>query len=211
MRGSSSSFSPQKGVAVFGGEDESAHLHPKNVLGVMALEESPLGGLALQQVCAHSHLPAGDVRPEALAYPSEREVSTLRRTAEVVRQETCSVPNELTAKFDSRTELSTYRGQWSQVELPLDFQLENNEDGGAFSRAGPAVVQQENIPLLSSASGKTQWGNPEITSFIREPQPFRENVVFGGKNQKLHPLHLFSLLSLEKTQSSDRLEARQTS
>lgn len=142
---------------MFGGEDESAHLHPKNVLGVMALEESPLGGLALQQVCAHSHLPAGDVRPEALAYPSEREVSTLRGTAEVVCQETCSVPNELTTKFDSRMELSTYRGQRSQVELPLDFQLENNKDGGAFSRAGPAVVQQENMPLLSSASGKTQW------------------------------------------------------
>lgn len=142
---------------MLGDEDESAHLHPENVLGVVALEESPLGGLALQQVCAHCHLPAGDVRPEALADPSEREVSTLRGTAEVARQQICSVPNELTAQFDPRTELSAYRGQRSQVELPLDFQLENNKGGGAFSRAGPTVVMPENIPVLTSALGKTQW------------------------------------------------------
>jgi len=48
----------------------------------MPFEESPLGGLALKQVCAHSHLSTGDVCPEALAYPSEREVTTLKGTAE---------------------------------------------------------------------------------------------------------------------------------
>lgn len=48
----------------------------------MPFEESPLGGLALQQVCAHSHLSAGDVGPEALAYPSEREVTALKERAE---------------------------------------------------------------------------------------------------------------------------------
>lgn len=48
----------------------------------MAFKESPLGGLALEQVGAHSHLSAGDIRPEALADPSEREVTTLGETAE---------------------------------------------------------------------------------------------------------------------------------
>lgn len=45
-------------------------------------------------------------------------------------QELGSVPNVATPTWEERTELSTYRGQWSQVELALDFQLEH-KDGGA--------------------------------------------------------------------------------
>lgn len=118
-----------------GYQDDSTHLHPKNIFSMVPFKESPLRGLALKQVCAHSHLPTGDICPKAFAYPSEREVTTLKETAErwFVRR-SHSVPNVAMANFDKRTELSTYRGQWSQVELALDFQLEN-KDGGACQQS----------------------------------------------------------------------------
>lgn len=108
-------------------QDVGTHLHPKNVLSVVPFEESPLRGLALKQVCAHSHLSTGDICPKAFAYPSEREVTTLKDSREIVCGEMSSVPNVVMANFDQRTELSTYGGQWGQVELALDFQLENNQ------------------------------------------------------------------------------------
>lgn len=104
----------------------NTHLHPEDVLGVVAFEQSPLGGLALEQVGAHSHLPTGDICPETFADPSEREVSTLPGTAGIVRRSAL-----FTASFGTRMELPTYRGQWSQVELALDFQLENRDGGAA--------------------------------------------------------------------------------
>jgi len=52
----------------------------------------------------------------------------------MVCQEICPVPNVAMANFDKKRELATYRGQWSQVELALDFQLEN-KDGGACQQS----------------------------------------------------------------------------
>lgn len=75
-------FSSEVSYHSFGYQDDSTHLHPKNIFSMMPFEESPLGGLALKQVCAHSHLSTGDIRPEALAYPSKREVTALKETAE---------------------------------------------------------------------------------------------------------------------------------
>lgn len=78
------SFSPGKRVS--GGlRGNNTDLHPENVLGVVAFEQSPLGGLALQQVGAHGHLPTGDICPKAFADPSEREVAALAGTAGIVR------------------------------------------------------------------------------------------------------------------------------
>lgn len=94
---------------------------------MVSFEESPLGGLALKQVCAHSHLSTGDICPKAFADPSEREVTTLKDSRQIVCGEMSSVPNVAMANFDQRTELPTYCGQWGQVELALDFQLENNQ------------------------------------------------------------------------------------
>lgn len=72
------SFSPGSDFFFWGG---NTHLHPEDVLGVVAFEQSPLGGLALQQVGAHCHLPTGDICSKTFADPSEREVSTLPGTA----------------------------------------------------------------------------------------------------------------------------------
>lgn len=94
-----------------GCQDASTHLHPKNVFSVVAFEESPLRGLALQQVGAHSHLPTGDISSKALADPSEREVPTLGKgkgSTERLCQELCFLPKAATAN----------RGQKGEAELP---------------------------------------------------------------------------------------------
>lgn len=73
-------FSSELKYHLSGYQDDSSYLHPKNIFSVVPFEESPLRGLALKQVCAHSHLSTGDVCPKAFAYPSEREVTTLKET-----------------------------------------------------------------------------------------------------------------------------------
>lgn len=55
------------------------HLDTKDIFTFVPLQEGPLWLLPLQQVCAHGHLPAGDVRSKALAHTTERQISTLRR------------------------------------------------------------------------------------------------------------------------------------
>lgn len=97
-------FSSELKYHLSGYQDDSSYLHPKNVFSVVPFEESPLRGLALKQVCAHSHLSTGDVCPKAFAYPSEREVTTLKETAKRrVNHEICSVPNVIKSNFDKRT------------------------------------------------------------------------------------------------------------
>lgn len=58
------------------------HLDAKHVFTLVSFQERPLGLLALQQVCAHGHLPTGDVGSEALAHATERQISTLRKEKE---------------------------------------------------------------------------------------------------------------------------------
>lgn len=55
----------------------ATNLDAKDILAGVAFEQGPLRRLALQQVGAHSHLPAGHVRPEALTDPAEGQVATL--------------------------------------------------------------------------------------------------------------------------------------
>lgn len=45
------------------------HLHAKEILAGVPLEERPLGGLPLQQIGRQRHLPTRDVSPHLLAYP----------------------------------------------------------------------------------------------------------------------------------------------
>jgi hypothetical protein len=45
----------------------AAHLHAKEVLAGVSLQERPLGGLSLQQVSRQRHLTTGDVGAQLLA------------------------------------------------------------------------------------------------------------------------------------------------
>ena len=55
----------------------NTHLDAKDILALVASEQSPLGRLALQQVGAHGHLPTRHVGPEALTDPPEGQVPAL--------------------------------------------------------------------------------------------------------------------------------------
>lgn len=48
------------------------YLNTKEIFSFVPLQQGPLRLLALQQVRAHGHLPAGDVSTEALAHTPER-------------------------------------------------------------------------------------------------------------------------------------------
>lgn len=55
------------------------HLDTKNIFTFVSFQEGPLWLLPLQQVCAHGHLPTGDICSKALAHTTERQISTLRK------------------------------------------------------------------------------------------------------------------------------------
>ena len=52
-------------------------LDTEDILAGVAFEQGPLRRLALQQVDAHSHLPARHIRPKALTDPPEGQVPAL--------------------------------------------------------------------------------------------------------------------------------------
>lgn len=103
----------------------------------------------------------------------------------------------------SNFDLVTYRGQWSQVELALDFQLENNQGWrSTLTELNQQWLNQRRFQsVILSPALKKLSGNPENHCFCSEPQLFPDISV---KETETLTAQLFSLLSLEKTQSSSR-------